>query len=97
MAALRTLSVFDLTQPQAGFGHDKTVRAQAFNPGSLVFACSDGDFTIVEQNRFQDRFCHSEMLIEDPVQARQVQTSLVVAQGLGDEFGDGWSHCQTWK
>lgn len=97
MLALRTLSVFDLTQPQAGFSHDKTVRTEAFNPGSLLFACSDGEFTIVEQNSLQDRFRHSEMLIDDPIQALQVHTSLVVAQGLGDEFGDGWSHRQTWK
>lgn len=88
MRALRTLSVFQLTQPQTGFSHDQTVRAEAFNPGSLLFACSDGEFTIVEQNSLQDRFRHSETLIEDPLQALQVQTSLVVAQGLGDEFGD---------
>lgn len=91
MLALRTLSVFGLTQPQTGFGHDQTVRAEAFNPDSLLFACCspDGDFTIVEQNSLQDRFRHSETLIDDPVQALQVQTSLVVAQGLGDQFGDG--------
>lgn len=89
MLALRTLSVFDLTQPQTGFSHDKTVRAETFNPRSLLFACSDGEFTIVEQNSLQDRVRHSETLIDDPVQALQVQTSLVVAQGLGDEFGDG--------
>lgn len=88
MGALRTLSGFDLTQPQTGFSHDQTVRAEAFNPGSLLFACSDGQFILVEQNRVQDRFRHSELLIDDPVQACQVQTSLVVAQGLGDEFGD---------
>lgn len=88
VVALRALSVFDLTQPQTGFGHDETVRAEALSPGSLLFACSDGEFSMVGQNRLQERLRHSEMLADDPVQARQVQTSLVVAQGLGDEFGD---------
>lgn len=52
-------------------------------------------FTVVEEDTAQDWFRNSESLCDSLIQALEVQTSLVVAQGLDDKFRDDWGHSET--
>lgn len=90
--ALRTLSGFLLTEPQAGLSHYEAIRAEDFSADNPFPASLDRYFTVVEQDTSQYWFSDRETLRDLLVQALEVQTALVVAQGLDCELGDDGSH-----
>lgn len=61
----------------------------------LLSAFLNGYFTVVKEDTSQDFCRNSETLSDLLIQALEVQTPLVVAQGLNDEFGDDFSHPET--
>lgn len=90
--APRTLSGSLLTDPQTGFGHYQTVRADDLTARHRLSACVNGYFTVVEEGASQDRYSNRETPCDRLLQAPEVQTSLVVTEGLDDEFRDFGSH-----
>lgn len=91
--ALRALPGLALAEPQAGLGHQQTVRAQELPPGSPA-ALLHGDPLLVQEDAAQHLLRHREPLGHCLFQPLEVQRAPVVTQGPEDELGDGGSHRQ---
>lgn len=90
--ALRTLPGLLLAESQVRFSHNESVRAEHFIRDGSLFPLQDGDPALVGQDTLHYHFRNGETARNGLVQSPEVQASLVVAQGLGDDFGHDRGH-----